>query len=165
MKLTQVLVSMALFLPTSLASPNDDLVLAITMVNRVREAHGINPLAWSPDLAAYAQFWASQMGSGSQPFSHAPPELRPKQGENIFHHTSPQCDADYNNPLQTAVRAWLAQEKLYTGQPIRDGKEPWLHWSQCMWSKTTHIGCSRAYSISEPLKFFDVCRFFPEGNM
>ncbi|KYK58562.1 hypothetical protein DCS_05579 [Drechmeria coniospora] len=37
--------------------------------------------------------------------------------------------------------------------------------AQCMWSTTTHVGCARAYSISEPYKVYNVCRFFPAGNM
>ena len=34
-----------------------------------------------------------------------------------------------------------------------------------MWSNTTQIGCARAYSISEAYKVYDVCRFYPQGNM
>ncbi|KAF4943634.1 hypothetical protein FSARC_14870 [Fusarium sarcochroum] len=105
------------------------------------------------------------MAAGAQPFSHAPPEFRPQQGKTIYEHTSGKCDAAFENPLQTAANAWLSQEKLYTGQPIRDGNEPWIHWSQCVWRDTTQIGCASAYSISEPYKVFDVCRFFPEGNI
>ncbi|RSL57536.1 hypothetical protein CEP53_006454 [Fusarium sp. AF-6] len=165
MKFIPTLASLALFLFATLVSTNDDLVLAINTINQARQAKGINPLGWSPDLAAYAQYWANQMGAGAQPFSHAPPELRPLQGENIFQQTATQCDAVHDTPLQDAVKAWLSQERLYTGQPISDGKEPWLHWSQCMWSQTTHIACARAYSVSEPCRVFDVCRFYPEGNI
>ncbi|RMJ19033.1 hypothetical protein CDV36_001287 [Fusarium kuroshium] len=165
MKFIPTLASLALFLFATLVSANDDLVLAINTINQARQAKGINPLGWSPDLAAYAQYWANQMGAGAQPFSHAPPELRPLQGENIFQQTATQCDAVHDTPLQNAVKAWLSQERLYTGQPISDGKEPWLHWSQCMWSQTTHIACARAYSVSEPCRVFDVCRFYPEGNI
>lgn len=34
----------------------DDLSLAINMVNQARQARGVAPLAWNPDLAAYAAF-------------------------------------------------------------------------------------------------------------
>ncbi|KAM5355898.1 hypothetical protein ACJ41O_002544 [Fusarium nematophilum] len=122
------LASVALFVSSSTVYAQDDLVLAINMVNQARQAKGVGPLAWNPDLAAYAQFWANQMGSGMQPFSHAPPQFRPKQGENIYEHTSGQCDDAFDAPLQTAMKSWLSQEDLYTGQPIRDGKERWLHW-------------------------------------
>ncbi|KAL2685400.1 hypothetical protein Neosp_006498 [[Neocosmospora] mangrovei] len=112
MKLIPTLASLTLILFAPLVSANDDLVLAINAINQ----------------APYAQYWANQMGAGAQPFSHAPPELRPLQGENIFQQTATQCDAVHDTPLQNAVKAWLSQERLYTGQPISDGKEPWLHW-------------------------------------
>ncbi|OAA48719.1 Basic form of pathogenesis- protein 1 [Metarhizium rileyi] len=144
---------------------NEDPNAALTIVNQARQAKGIQPLVWNDNLETYAQFWANEMGSGRQPFAHAPISYRPNQGENMYEQSSGQYDSRYDNPLQTAMRAWLSQEHLYTGQPVTTGHEPWLHWSQCMWSSTTQIGCARAYSISEPYKFFSVCRFAPEGNI
>ncbi|PNP53816.1 hypothetical protein THARTR1_05940 [Trichoderma harzianum] len=143
----------------------DDRALALSLINQARQAQGIQPLVWNANLASYAQYWANIMAAGQQPFSHAQGTYRPQQGETLFEYQSTQCDAAYDNPLQTAAHTWLAQASLYNGMPITDGHEPWLHWSQCMWSTTTQIGCARAYSISEPYKTYDVCRFFPEGNM
>ncbi|EXV02843.1 cysteine-rich secretory protein [Metarhizium robertsii] len=148
----------------AIAGSNDP-SMALALVNQARQGKGLQPLSWDANLEAYAQFWANQMGSGMQPFEHSPVSYRPSQGENLYEQSAGQCDADYDSPIVAAMRAWLSQERLYTGQPITTGKEPWLHWSQCMWSTTTRIGCARAYSISEPYKFFDVCRFAPEGNM
>lgn len=107
---------------------NDDLSLAINMVNQARQARGIPPFAWNPDLAAYAQFWANQMGAGMRPFGHAPPDLRPQQGETVYEHVSIQCDVAFNTPLQTAMYSWLAEAPSYNGQPVATGSEPWLHW-------------------------------------
>ncbi|KAF4982721.1 hypothetical protein FZEAL_1710 [Fusarium zealandicum] len=165
MKLISTLASLALLVCFTSVLAQDDLVSAINLINQARQAKGVEPLTWNPDLAAYARFWANQMGAGMRPFGHAPPELRPQQGEGIYEHTSAQCDVAFGTPLQTAVKSWLSEEKLYNGQPIRDGNEQWLHWSQCMWSGSSHIGCARAYSISEAYKVFDVCRFLPEGNI
>lgn len=164
MHIARVLTPLALCLAVSTVSA-DDRSLALDMINEARQAEGVAPLAWNPDLAAYAQFWANQMGAGVQPFGHAPVELRPQQGENIYEHQSGQCDVAFNTPLQTAVHEWLSQASLYDGQPLKTGQEHWLHWSQCMWSDTTQIGCARAYSISDPFKVFDVCRFLPQGNV
>ncbi|CAM1506872.1 Fc.00g065130.m01.CDS01 [Cosmosporella sp. VM-42] len=164
MQFKKVLTSLSMLLGSSTVLA-DDLSLAVSMVNQARQAQGIPPLAWNPDLAAYAQFWANQMGAGSQPFSHAPPSLRPQQGETIYVHQSTQCDVAFDTPLQTAMHMWLAEVSQYNGQPVTTGSEPWLHWSQCMWSQSTQIGCARAFSVSEPYKVFDVCRFLPEGNM
>lgn len=105
----------------------DDLSLAFSMVNQARQTKGLQPLTWNPDLAAYAQYWANQMGAGLQPFSHAPPQLRPEQGENIYTHQSGQCDTAFDTPVQTGMYTWLAQESLYDGQPVTTGHEPWMH--------------------------------------
>ncbi|OAA33142.1 Basic form of pathogenesis- protein 1 [Moelleriella libera RCEF 2490] len=153
-----------LFVSTAQAA-SDDLFNGFELVNLARQAKGIRPLSWDANLTAYAQFWANQMASGSQPFEHARGIYRPDQGENLYEQSAGQCDASYDRPLQTAVHVWLSQERLYAGQPVMTGHEPWLHWSQCMWAATTDIGCARAFSISEPYKFYDVCRFSPEGNM
>ncbi|KND95218.1 Pathogenesis-related protein 1B [Tolypocladium ophioglossoides CBS 100239] len=166
MKLLRGITTLGLLATGCLASSqNDDLNYAIGLVNQARQAQGLQPLSWDPNLAAYAQFWANEMASGQQPFAHATGQYRPNQGENLYERASGQCDSAYENPVQTAMRAWLAQASLYNGQPITTGHEPWLHWSQCMWSTTTHIGCARAYSISEAYKVYDVCRFTPEGNV
>lgn len=109
-------------------SQNDDRSLAYSIVNQARQAKGVQPLAWSPDLAAYAQFWANQMASGLKPFSHATGPYRPQQGEVLYEQQSGQCDTAYDNPLQTAMHAWLSQEVLYDNQPITTGHEHWLHW-------------------------------------
>lgn len=90
----------------------DDLALAINMVNQARQSQGIPLLAWNPDLAAYAQFWANMMGAGQHNFSHAPPEYRPQQGETVYTHQSGQCDGAFDNPLQTAMWAWIAEGSL-----------------------------------------------------
>ncbi|TFB04767.1 hypothetical protein CCMA1212_002592 [Trichoderma ghanense] len=143
----------------------DDRSLALSMINQARAAQGVQPLTWNDNLASYAQYWANIMAAGQQPFSHAQGSYRPQQGETLFEYQSSQCDAAYDTPLQKAAQTWLAQASLYNGAPIADGHEPWLHWAQCMWSTTTQVGCARAYSISEAYKVYDVCRFFPEGNI
>ncbi|KAG5993961.1 hypothetical protein E4U54_003230 [Claviceps lovelessii] len=107
---------------------SDDASKAFAMVNQARQAKGIQPLTWDAGLVAYAQYWANEMASGRRAFGHAQGPDRPSQGENLFEESAGQCDAAYENPLQTGMHAWLSQEHLYTGQPITTGHEPWLHW-------------------------------------
>lgn len=129
MKLLRGITTLGLLATSCLASSqNDDLNYAIGLVNQARQAQGLHPLSWDPNLAAYAQFWANEMASGQQPFAHATGQYRPDQGENLYERASGQCDSAYENPVQTAMRAWLAQASLYNGQPITTGHEPWLHW-------------------------------------
>lgn len=118
-----------LFVSTAQAA-SDDLFNAFELVNLARQAKGIRPLSWDANLTAYAQFWANQMASGSQPFEHARGIYRPDQGENLYEQSAGQCDASYDRPLQTAVHVWLSQERLYAGQPVMTGHEPWLHWCE-----------------------------------
>lgn len=115
-------------LVATFADENDDMNKAIATLNQARQAKGVQPLAWDANLAAYAQFWANEMASGKAPFSHASGQYRPDQGENLYEEGAGQCDSTYDNPLQTAMRAWLSQERLYNNQPITTGHEPWLHW-------------------------------------
>lgn len=81
------------------------------------------------------------MAAGVQPFSHAPPELRPQQGETIYEHQSGQCDVAFNTPLQTAMHTWLAESSLDNGQVVATGSEPWLHW------------CKSSINLSSPRQF------------
>ncbi|KAG6007160.1 hypothetical protein E4U21_006263 [Claviceps maximensis] len=123
---------MGVFLCFALASGilagSDDASKALAMVNQARQAKGIRPLAWDAGLVAYAQYWADEMASGRRAFEHAQGPDRPSQGENLYEQSAGQCDAAYDNPMQTGMHAWLSQEHLYTGQPITTGHEPWLHW-------------------------------------
>ena len=143
-KLLRSITSLGLLAAICLASSqNDDLSYALAMVNRARMARGLRPLSWDPDLAAYAQVWANEMASGQQPYAHATGPYRPNQGENLYRRASGQCDGAYENPVQTAMRAWLAEGYLYGGQPITTGHEPWLHW--CRTSSPPEY--SMAYSL------------------
>lgn len=131
---------LCLVVATLAANASEDLGYALGMVNEARDALGIQPLSWDTTLAAYAQYWADAMASGQQPFAHATGQLRPDQGENLYEGASGQCDAAYDNPVQTAMRAWLNQASLYNDQPITTGHEPWLHW--CMSGRG---GCARRH--------------------
>lgn len=126
MRLTASLGYFAL-LWTGVLSQSDDAIKAVAMINQARQTKGLQPLAWHPDLATYAQFWAERMGSNQEPFHHASGQLRPSQGETLYQEQSTQCDPAYDTPLQSAVNDWLGQALLYTGQPITTGQEPWLH--------------------------------------
>ncbi|KAH7328631.1 hypothetical protein B0I35DRAFT_473314 [Stachybotrys elegans] len=111
------------------------------------------------------------MASGQQPFAHASGDFRPSQGEVLYEQESGQCDTAYSTPLELGMKDWLSQAILYDGKPITTGREPWLHYCEwlrpttCLLSRSTEIGCARAFDISTPWKIFVVCRFLPEGNV
>ncbi|KAI5466031.1 basic form of pathogenesis protein 1 [Mariannaea sp. PMI_226] len=142
---------LTLLLAPSTASTNDALQ-ALALVNQARQVLRVQPLQWDSNLAAYAQYWANLIAANQQPFSHAPPQLRPQQGENIYQHAATHCDPNTDMSFQD-------------GQPVTTGQEPWLHWSQCVWKDTTHMGCGLAYSTSESCKYYVVCRYVSQGNI
>ncbi|GJN68349.1 hypothetical protein PLICBS_002392 [Purpureocillium lilacinum] len=159
------LVSLLLLVGSALAATlYEDLSHAFAMVNAARQAKGVPKLSWDANLASDAQAWANAMATDMVKFSHAPSQYRQNQGENIYDRESGQGDVEYDNPVTTAMQGWLSQAPLYDDKPVT-GNEKWLHWSQCMWSNTTSIGCARAYSISVAYKVYDVCRFSPLGNI
>lgn len=123
-KITTLLASMA----PAVTAQTDDLVAAFNMVNQARAGHLVKPLSWSPDLAAYAQLWANLMASGEVKFEHASGAYRPSQGEVLYVQEASGCHPSYENPFQSAMKAWLAQAPLYDDKPITTGHEPWLHW-------------------------------------
>lgn len=129
MKLVHILASVTLY-SMGVFSQSDDAAKAVATINQARQAHGLQPLTWHPDLATYAQYWADRMGSGQEPFHHASGVLRPSQGETLYQEQSMQCDPAYDTPLQSAVKDWLGQAPLYTGQAISTGQEPWLHFCE-----------------------------------
>ncbi|KAH6898628.1 hypothetical protein B0T10DRAFT_115694 [Thelonectria olida] len=90
----------------------DDASQALAMVNQARQVLRLQPLTWDSTLAAYAQYWANVIASNQQPFGHAPPQLRPLQGENIFQHAATQCDPNTDAPLQLANHEWLSEASL-----------------------------------------------------
>lgn len=128
--LTKLRVTLAMSLAPMALSQAEDVSLALNLMNQARQSHGLQPLQWDTNLAAYAQYWATEMAIGLVPFSHAQGQLRPQQGENIYEQQSTQCNAAYDKPLQTAMQSWLAEAAGYAGQPVATGTEPWLHWGE-----------------------------------
>lgn len=119
-----------LFVLCAAAAAGNDTILAFEMLNQARANQGLQPMGWSLTLAAYADFWANEMASGREPFSHASGAYRPGQGENLYEEQSTECNPATSTPLETAMGVWLAQSVLYDGQPITTGQEPWLHWCE-----------------------------------
>lgn len=110
------------------AAQTDDRSLALGIINQARAGQGIQALAWNSDLAAYANYWATQMATGAVGFQHASGQYRPQQGETLFESQSSRCDTEYDYPLQNAANSWLAEGAQWNGQPVNTGSELWLHW-------------------------------------
>ena len=124
--------------------------------NRVRARLDIAPLAWSPELARFAQAWADKLARKGCRLQHRPPTGADKQryGENIFSMSgdSPSADA--------VVDEWAAEVKNYDPKTHRC-KGVCGHYTQVVWRKSLRVGCGMATCGATEVW---VCNYDPAGN-
>ena len=124
--------------------------------NRVRARLDIAPLAWSPELARFAQAWADKLARKGCRLQHRPPSGADKQrhGENIFSMSgdSPSADA--------VVDEWAAEVKNYDPKTHRC-KGVCGHYTQVVWRKSLRVGCGMATCGDTEVW---VCNYDPAGN-
>ena len=121
--------------------------------NAWRNRAGVPPLTWSPQLASYAQEWATKL-------------LR----ENRFEHRS---NLAYGENLAWAGGQQLSPERVvkmwgdeiadynYANNSCRTGKMCG-HYTQIVWRKTQQVGCGMARGNGKEIW---VCNYNPPGNV
>ena len=114
--------------------------------NDARAEVGVQPLTWSPKLAAQAQKWADQLAS-TDSFRHSDSSY----GENLAG----------AGDVEQAVGLWLEEKATYRNQPIGRSASSG-HYTQVVWSKTKYVGCGKAEG---PQYDIWVCQYDPPGNM
>lgn len=137
----------------------EEMSVLLSLHNWVRSDVGIGPLAWSKNLAGYAQSWADHLASTSCKLEHRPISGKWKQeyGENLFIGT-----LGYYG-VADAVRAWEKEKSLYHGAPLTSSNwYPSGHYTQLVWKNTSHIGCAKAECGSNVIV---VCNYDPPGNV
>ena len=139
-------------LPPPGLSPQD--MQAITAHhNQVRADVGVEPLQWSPDLAAYAQQWAEQLAISGCQMKHRSPNV---YGENLFQGTFGAYVA------VDAAKAWETEKKDYAGGVLTDSNwAPAGHYTQMVWRQTTRLGCGQAICKGTLIV---ACNYEPAGN-
>jgi pathogenesis-related protein 1 len=137
--------------------------------NEERRQYGTSPLAWSPQLAQYAQELAQRLaetGYGLSTGGFNPPvprdnPLRPGEplGQNIFVALGPQRAAAGDD----AVRSWISEKQGYNYE--RDDGSPGDRgeFRQVIWNATQFVGCGKAYRISDGTTYIACC-YSPAGN-
>lgn len=157
MKLTRfafclVIVTIAVLLPRDVSvlaqSPaagtltNDEAATLLNLHNEARREVGVEPLVWSPELAAYAQAWADELARTGE-FKHRPREGEWTQqyGENIA------IGFGNRSGIANGVQMWTDEKKDYEpGTPIPADFSKFTpgHYTQIVWRGTTHVGAGKA---------------------
>lgn len=125
--------------------------------NKARAEVGVPPLKWSNELAAYAQQWADHLASSGCKMEHRPRSGTWKQiyGENLFMGTAGYFD------VADAVKFWESEKKDYKGPITRKNFSKVGHYTQMVWTSTTHVGCGVAVCGDQVII---VCNYKPAGN-
>ncbi|RZM77449.1 SCP-like extracellular [Leptolyngbya iicbica LK] len=132
----------------------------LTLHNAARAAVGVEPLAWSADLARDAQVWADYLASSDR-FEHDA-TIRGQQGENLA------ASFGYANPIEIGVTSWIDERNLnyVPGVPLAEAMSRATgvigHYTQIVWRDTTALGCGLATGADGMSKL--VCRYNPPGN-
>jgi pathogenesis-related protein 1 len=145
--------------PTGSRLTADEVKTLIVLHNKARVDVGIDPLAWSKNLAVYAQSWADHLASTSCRMEHRPRSGKWKQvyGENLLIGT-----VGYHG-VADAVRAWEKEKSLYHDDAINASNwYPSGHYTQMVWKGTRHIGCAKAECRGNVII---VCNYDPPGNV
>lgn len=170
-KVKSICLVLELVLAGSAFCGEQGIMLGMTFAhNAVRAEVGLPELAWSDELAGFAQEWADSLAQKNGcAIEHRPRDYKSAQGlgENIYwaspvrlsNGTSDQQDIT----PERVVQRW-AMEKAnysYAANSCRTGKECG-HYTQIIWQQTTGVGCGRAVCADKSQVW--VCNYHPAGN-
>lgn len=120
--------------------------------NAWRKRTGVPPLTWSPQLANYAQEWATQLLRENR-FEHRRNNL---YGENLAWAGGQQLSPE------RVVTMWAEEVKdyNYATNSCKPGKMCG-HYTQVVWRNTKQVGCGMARGNGKEIW---VCNYNPPGN-
>jgi pathogenesis-related protein 1 len=162
-------------LPASRVSAAEGEAL-VAFHNEARREVGAPPVAWSAEVASFAQQWADHIAATGK-FDHRPYAMEkseteavdaadelPKQiyGENLAIGSGEFGAVD-------GARGWYAEKKDYVpGTPIPTDLAQFKagHYTQLVWTKTKKIGAGKAIVQTGEFKGWTVivCNYDPSGN-
>ncbi len=119
--------------------------------NALRARHGVQPLAWNAQMAAYAQQWA-QENARTNTMQHRPNN---KYGENIYWVSGGALTG------AGVADSWYSEAGKYNyGKPGFSSATG--HFTQMVWKSSRALGCGRAQTRSGGT--YVVCNYDPPGN-
>lgn len=131
----------------------------VALHNQIRAEVGVEPLAWSTELADYAQLWADHLVSTRCGMEHRPRNGQWQQlyGENLYIGT-----AKYYG-TSDAVRAWAKEKNNYRADEVLQAARTAAigHYTQMVWRNTRKIGCAAGLCRGWLIV---VCNYDPPGN-
>lgn len=126
--------------------------------NQARQEVGVRPLAWSKDLASWAQKQADRIAKSGQ-FAHT---QGAPYGENLG------MGSGGYGPVN-AAQGWYDEKKFHRkGQPaVISGSRVTGHYTQMVWSGTARVGAGKAVIKTGSYKGWTVIvgAYDPPGNM
>lgn len=135
--------------------PQDQAQLALTFQNAKRHDVGVAPLAWSPDLAAYAQRWANHLASDEH--CNLVHTANDPYGENLFGGSGASYTA------LSASQAWYSEiSKYHYGVLNATNWAPTGHYTQMVWRNTTQVGMGQTSCNNGAVVI--VAEYDPPGN-
>jgi hypothetical protein len=156
----------SLSLPAAERVPDAFDTALLDVHNEYRALHGVQPMQWSPALAAEAQSWADTCG----PQDHATAEIMKGAGENLAALGSTDALGDPAALAKRAKEGWYDEEKVYDynnpGFNMRGGSQELQtgHFTQWVWADTNELGCGVAACPNSDFPMWMVCRYYPGGN-
>jgi len=131
----------------------------VALHNQIRAEVGVEPLAWSAELADYAQLWADHLASTRCGMEHRPRNGKWQQlyGENLYIGTAKFYDTS------NAVMAWAKEKNNYRADEVLQAAQAAAigHYTQMVWHNTRKIGCAAGLCRGWLIV---VCNYDPPGN-
>jgi uncharacterized protein YkwD len=119
--------------------------------NAIRARVGLRSFTWSPELARYAQEWASRLARQDRLYHHP----NPVYGENLY-----LIDGGRTSPSHV-VASW-ASESRWFNYKTNSCRGTCGHYTQIVWRDSREIGCASAISGKTQVW---VCEYNPPGNI
>ena len=133
----------------------------IALHDKMRQEVGVPPLRWSPELAAFAQAWADELGRRGT-LDHRPRQgpSGQKYGENLA-----VFGDNMTGPHQGAG-LWSDEKAKYTPGTPFDPNAGAGHYTQMVWRGTTELGAGKAQIQTGQFKgmWILVGNYNPAGN-